>query len=66
MEKTMLVTQLPLVALEVEAVMMVQQHQAALLLLILVVQDLDSLVEKVTTPQVVAVEELEALVERED
>tara|TARA_Y100000114_G_scaffold45156_1_gene40825 strand:+ start:218 stop:550 length:333 start_codon:yes stop_codon:yes gene_type:complete len=64
-EKIVVVTQLLLAALEVEAVMTAQLNLAVLLLLIMVVREQDSLVERVTTPQVVAVEELVPLVEKE-
>jgi hypothetical protein len=46
--------------------MMVQLITAVLLLLIMVVLEQDFQVVEVTTPQVVAVEELEALVEKEE
>lgn len=59
-------TQELLVALEAVVVMMVQLITAVLLLLIMVVLEQDFQVVEVTTPQVVAVEELEALVEKEE
>jgi hypothetical protein len=64
--QTLVHTKVKVVALEAEAVMMVLQLLAELLQQIMDVLELDFLVVLVTTLQVVAVEVLEAAVEKED